>query len=258
MAQPLIGTSGWNYKSWRERFYPRDLPISSWLEFYADRFGAVEVNNTFYRLPEKKVFESWRNQTPASFKFVVKVSRFVTHMKKLIDAPEHVATLLERARGLGPKLDVVLFQLPPFLKFYPGRLRSLCEYVQNQSLVPSLRAALEVRNNSWFSPECVEILSSFNMALAFTDWPTLRVTGPVTADFIFVRRHGPQRSYSSDYSDEQLRQDARILEDALHRGLDARIFFNNDVEGFAVKNALSLQRMVETASRTRTESPALV
>src|SRR4051794_29967734 len=122
----FIGTSGWNYKAWAGGvFYPQGLKPAAWLEFYAHRFNSVEVNNSFYRLPERRVFETWRRGTPAHFVFPVKASRFISHMKKLLEPEEHAAMFLERAAGLGPKLHVVLFQLPPFWNFNGDRLLAL-------------------------------------------------------------------------------------------------------------------------------------
>jgi uncharacterized protein YecE (DUF72 family) len=206
----------------------------------------VEVNNTFYRLPEKRVFESWNAQTPEHFTFAVKASRFITHMKKLMDPEEHAALFLERASGLGEKLHLVLFQLPPFWKFNCERLGSLCRFLAGQTIVPGLRAAVEVRNPSWLGGACYDTLRDHNIALAFTDWPTVPVAAPVTADFVFVRRHGPAGLYSSDYSPPQLEADALRIREWRQQGRDVYEYFNNDVSGFAVKNAATLQQLVAT------------
>lgn len=238
----FIGTSGWNYKSWGAGlFYPSNVKSAEWLRFYTQSFGSVEVNNTFYRLPEKHVFESWREQTPRDFVFTIKASRFITHMKKLLEPEEHVATFLRRASGLERKLHVLLFQLPPFWKFNPDRLDALCRFVRNQKIMPGVRAALEIRHPSWNVDTCFAILRAHNVALAFADWPALKVTRPITADFIFVRRHGPAGLYSSEYSPEQLHADAKLIHGWLAEGQDVYAYFNNDVHGYAVKNAAFLQ-----------------
>jgi len=174
----------------------------------------------------------------------VKASRFITHMKKLLDPEEHVAMFLERASGLGPKLHVVLFQLPPFWKSNCTRLHALCEFIRSQRIVPGVRAALEVRNPSWLSPDCFEALRQHNVALAFTDWPALKVKEPLTADFVFLRRHGPEGLYSSDYSDALLQEDARQIRAWRAQGRDVYAYFNNDVHGYAPRNAATLKRLL--------------
>jgi uncharacterized protein YecE (DUF72 family) len=242
----FIGTSGWNYKGWAGGvFYPSGLKSAAWLDYYAARFNSVEVNNTFYRLPEKRVFTAWHDRTPDHFVFAVKVSRFITHMKKLLDPEQHVSLFLERASGLQKKLGVLLFQLPPTWRFNGGRLEALFEFVEQQRIVPGVRVALEVRHASWLGELCLGTLRRFNVALALADWPTLKVWGPVTADFTFVRRHGPEGLYSSDYSEEHLRRDAHQIREWSTQGRDVYAYYNNDAYGFAVKNALGLKERVE-------------
>jgi uncharacterized protein YecE (DUF72 family) len=154
-----------------------------------------------------------------------------------------VTLFLKRGSGLKGKLRMVLFQLPPFWKFNGERLDAFCDFVAQQKIVPGLRAALEVRNPSWLTEACFDILHKHNVALALTDWPQVKVTGPMTADFVFVRRHGPQGLYSSDYSDAMLQEDADRIRSWRSSGYDVYAYFNNDVQGFAVKNALTLKGM---------------
>jgi uncharacterized protein YecE (DUF72 family) len=240
-----IGTSGWNYKAWAGGvFYPEGLSTARWLDFYSQQFGSVEVNNTFYRLPEQRVFESWRDETPKDFVFAVKASRFITHMKKLADPQEHVALFLDRASGLGSKLELVLFQLPPFWKFNAERLAALGQFLSRQTIVRPLRVALEIRNPTWMTEACVHLLREHNIALVFADWPSLKLIEPVTADFVFVRRHGPAGLYSSSYTEDMLREEANRIQRWRAEGRDVYIYYNNDVCGFAPKNALSLQELL--------------
>jgi uncharacterized protein YecE (DUF72 family) len=224
--------------------YPEGLKPPQWLGYYARHFDTVEVNNTFYHLPEERVFETWREQTPVGFTFALKASRFITHMKKLAQPEEHVARFLRRASGLRHKLGIVLFQLPPFWKFNPERLERLCAFVRRQKIVPHLRAALEVRHASWLCEECFEMLRRHNVALVLADWPDLDVRGPLTADFVFVRRHGPGSLYASNYPDTTLRRDARSVRAWLAEGRDVHVYFNNDVCAYAVCNAQTLNRFV--------------
>jgi uncharacterized protein YecE (DUF72 family) len=239
----FVGTSGWNYKHWADGvFYPPGLPQPAWLEFYARTFGSVEINNTFYHLPERHVFEDWHDRTPAGFTFAVKASRFITHMKKLAEAERHVALFLERAAAMREKLGVVLFQLPPFWRFNAARLEGLLGFLRRQSIVPGVRAALEVRHPSWQCAECFHILGRHQTALVFADWPGCRVEGPVTADFAFVRRHGPAGLYASGYSPAALRHDAGRIRDWLADGMDVFAYFNNDACGYAVRDAQRLRK----------------
>ena len=240
----FIGTSGWNYRDWAGAFYPQGLKPSQWLDYYAQRFNTVEINNTFYRLPEKRVFEAWRHETPEDFKFAVKASRFITHMKKLADSEEHVTLFLKNARGLGDKLAVLLFQLPPFLKFNRERLDGLCAFLRTQRIVRDVRAALEVRNATWLCEECFNALRRHNIALVLADWPELDVQEPLTADFVFVRRHGPGSLYASNYPEAMLRGKARRIRAWLAASRDVFVYFNNDARAYAIHNAQTLKNLV--------------
>jgi uncharacterized protein YecE (DUF72 family) len=258
-GQAFVGTSGWIYRDWGGgAFYPADLKPARWLGYYSERFETVEVNSTFYRLPEKRVFERWREETPGDFTFAVKASRFITHMKKLAQPQEHVARLLERASGLGIKLSVLLFQLPPSWKLNLERIEELGAFLRRQTIVPRVRVALEVRQASWLCEECFETLRRYNIALVLDDWPDLNVRGPLTADFVFVRRHGPGSLYASSYADAALRRDAREIRAWLREGRDVHVFFNNDVRAYAVHNAQTLRRFLRQAAGRgkETESPS--
>lgn len=244
-ATAFIGTSGWIYKHWASGvFYPPGMPTAAWLEFYAERFNAVEVNNTFYNLPGPEVFAQWRARTPERFRFALKVSRFITHMKKLIDPQEHVARFLSHAAALGPKLGILLFQLPPSWKFNGSRLEDLLAYVQGQRFVPGIRVALEIRHCSWQCEECCKILRKYGAALAFSDWPGCTVTGPVTTPFVFVRRHGPGDLYASDYPPAALGAESSRIRAWLAEGRDVYLFYNNDVHGFALRDAQEVRRQL--------------
>ena len=241
-GRAFIGTSGWNYRGWVGPFYPKPTRPARLLEVYAEHFDSVEVNNTFYRLPEKTVFEAWRKQSPPNFTFAVKASRFFTHMKKLAHPEIHGALLLNRAKGLRGKLGVILFQLPRLWKFNGQRLEDLGAYLNRQRILPGVRAALEVRNPTWLSKECYQILSRHNIALAFADWPGVDVQKPLTADFVFLRRHGPGPLYASSYPEASLRREAWRIRRWLSQGRDVYAYFNNDVNAYAVHNARALRR----------------
>jgi uncharacterized protein YecE (DUF72 family) len=174
-----LGTSGWQYKDWRDRFYPAKLPQRLWLEHYAERFATVEVNNAFYRLPERDTFAQWRDRTPDDFVVVVKMSRYLTHIKRLREPAEPVARFMSRADALGDKLGPVLLQLPPTLKV---DLRALDETLAQ--FPESVRVAVEPRHVSWWTDELRELLTRRNAALCWADRRSRPLT-PLwrTADF---------------------------------------------------------------------------
>ena len=179
-----VGTSGWQYDDWRGPFYPNELAQRKWLEFYSSHFRTVEVNNSFYRLPERETFERWRDQTPSGFIVSVKASRFITHMKRLRDPEEPVALLWERATGLGDRLGPVLFQLPPRFPVEVERLRHLL------SVLPKgMRPAFEFRDPSWYTDDVFLLLDDAGAALVWPDRPGLRHTLPALGGWLYVRFH---------------------------------------------------------------------
>jgi uncharacterized protein YecE (DUF72 family) len=245
----LIGTSGYVYGDWRRRFYPARLPPSRWLPFYAERFPTVELNNPFYRLPQARTFREWRRAVPHGFVFAVKASRFLTHLKRLKDPAGPLRLLLTRARGLGDALGPVLFQLPGQFHVNVDRLDTFLAALARQRLVPDLRATLEVRHASWLVPDVMDRLRRANVALCFADWREVPVRDPVTADFVYVRRHGTTRPYGGSYTEAMLRADAADIRGWRRRGLDVYVYFNNDGRAAAVRNALRLREL--TGDRPR-------
>jgi uncharacterized protein YecE (DUF72 family) len=224
-----IGTSGWQYRDWRERFYPKGLPQRLWLEHYAGRYPVVEVNNAFYRLPERKTFEQWRARTPDGFRFAVKMSRYLTHVKRLREPAEPVARFLDRAAGLGDKLGPVLLQLPPTLRADLGVLEeTLAQFP------PGVRVAVEPRHATWFTDECRALLEKRNVALCWADRLGRPVTPLwVTADFGYLRLHEGRAEPRPRYG----RQALRTWIERLHGVREGFVFFNNDPGGAAVADA---------------------
>ena len=219
--------------------------MRAWLGHYAGRLDTVELNSAFYRLPSITAYQGWRAQVSARFCFAVKASRFLTHMKKLRDPRDPLRRMLTRARHLGPTLGPVLFQLPAFLRADLRRLDAFLLALDRQRYVPRLRAVLEVRHASWLEDAVITRLRNANVALCFHDWRELPVTEPVTASFVYVRRHGtaPER-YHGAYTEAMLRADARAIRAWRRDGLDVYVYFNNDFEGHAWDNALRLKRLV--------------
>jgi uncharacterized protein YecE (DUF72 family) len=245
----FLGTSGWVYPHWRRRLYPPDLPTREWLPFYARHFATVELNNPFYRLPAKVAFERWRALVPDDFVFSVKASRYLTHLKRLKAPRAPLDRLLRRIRPLGATLGPVLFQLPPQFHVNVPRLRTFLGALERQPHLAELRAVLEVRHPSWLVPHTFDLLRKAGVALCFHDAGSQPVTAPVTADFVYVRRHGTGAHYHGSYPEPMLRADARQIRHWLGDGLDVYVYFNNDGGGAAVRNAGRLGRLLAARSR---------
>jgi uncharacterized protein YecE (DUF72 family) len=235
-----IGCSGWNYAHWRHGvFYPERCPASRWLRYYARFFDTVELNNTFYRLPRTSAVARWATESPPRFVFAVKVSRYVTHIKRLVDVDRHLPLLLDRIDPLlrSPKLGPLLWQLPPTFRRDDDRLAAALAHFP-----PSLRHAVEFRHESWFVPEVMTLLRERNVALVIADRPEISSfqTHELTADFTFVRFHYGSRGIGGNYSERELDEWAGRIRGWSDRG-DVFAYFNNDWEGFAPRNALGLK-----------------
>jgi len=239
----FIGTSGWHYKHWLNGvFYPAGTTGSEMFEFYARHFNTVEINNSFYRLPTAKTFDAWRESAPRDFVFAVKASRFMTHMKKLKDAKRTSEKFFLVADRLEKKLGPILFQLPPRWKVNVERLAEFLEALPDKH-----RYAFEFRDESWIVPEVFRLLRKYNAAFCVHDFEEMKIPIEVTADFAYVRFHGPTSAkYWGSYSKAELRKWAQRI-DGWRAELSAvYVYFNNDPEGAAVRNALTLK---ELASR---------
>lgn len=240
-----IGTSGFHYKHWKGPFYPDRCPDSKLLEHYIQHFDTVELNNSFYRLPTAEAFDCWRNATPDRFIFVVKASRFITHNKKLKDPENALDNLLPRAVRLGPKLGPILFQLPPHWRINLARLEGLLEILPRE-----LRYAFEFRELSWMSPDVDAILKKFNAAFCIYELAGYHSPLHVTADFAYIRLHGPEPGkYQGSYSEKQLEAWARQIEIWSKELQAIYVYFDNDQAGYAAANALTLKDMVFTNQR---------
>ena len=240
-AKVLVGTSGYVYDHWRQRFYSEKLSKPKWLEFYASHFNTVELNNTFYRLPSEAAFANWRDSTPGDFTFAVKVSRFITHIKRLKDAEEQVETFLSKAKILGDKLGPLLYQLPPNMHRNDERLEAFL------SILPrKMKHVVEFRHQSWLEKGVFETLHKYNVGFCIFDMPDLSCPLVATADFAYIRFHGSTGLYRSCYSDDELAGWAKKLTDLAASLKTIYIYFNNDAEAFAVKNAMTLRGYLKT------------
>jgi len=250
-----IGTSGWQYRDWRGRFYPERLPQSRWLECYAEHFATVESNNAFYRLPERRTFEQWAARTPPDFVMAVKVSRYLTHILRLRDPEEPVARFVDRVEGLGSKLGPVLVQLPPQLRRDDERLARTLE-----QFPASFRVAVEFRHPSWFVDEVRQLLTERHVALCLAD--RRRPLTPVwrTADWTYVRFHEGRSAPRPCYGRAALASWARRLADTWTPDEDVWAYFNNDPRGCAPRDAAVFGRLVARAGLrpTRVSDPGEV
>ena len=240
-SKAYIGTSGWNYKSWRDDFYG-DTPQKEWLRFCADRFTGIEVNGTFYRLQEKSTFEKWRDQTPETFRFAIKGHRYVTHNKKLLDVEESVIRCRESASPLGERLTAVVWQLPAFLKKDTDRLEKFLDALRRWK---STRHAIEFRHKSWFDDKVAERLKRHAVAVCISDAPDWPMWEEVTTDLVYIRLHGHTRKYASSYSKHSLRKWAARIRDWLDENRVVHAYFDNDAEGAAPHNARALLEMLD-------------
>lgn len=235
-----LGTSGWVYPHWRERFYPPALPQRAWLGVYARTFETVEINRSFYRLPSPEAAAAWAAEVPEGFCFAVKASRYLTHMKKLKDPEEPLSRLLEAIAPLGPKLGPILFQLPPRWRFDAERLDRFLAVLPREG-----RHAVEFRDPSWFNASAYRLLERYGVALCVVSFPGVPVVWEVTAPFTYVRLHGATRAYDYLYSPSELEDWASGIERLARQGLDAYVYFDNDAHGYAVENALALRGMLQ-------------
>ncbi|WP_327005288.1 DUF72 domain-containing protein [Dactylosporangium sp. NBC_01737] len=231
----LIGTSGWQYRDWRGRFYPQELPQRCWLEHYAGVFGTVEVNNAFYRLPERATFEAWRERTPEDFVVAVKASRYLTHVRRLRDPREPVERLMDRARGLGGRLGPVLLQLPPTMRVDMEALDATLA-----AFPAGVRVAVEPRHDSWWVDEVRQVLRDRGAALCWADRGSRPAT-PLwsTGDWGYLRLHEGRATPWPRYGRTALDTWAGRLE----RFTDSYVYCNNDPGGAAVQDALTLARL---------------
>jgi uncharacterized protein YecE (DUF72 family) len=233
-----IGCSGWVYPHWREVFYPKGIPQRAWLAYYAEHFDTVEVNNTFYRLPKPAAVECWAEQSPPGFTFAVKVSRYLTHIKRLTMVEAGMKRFYEPLEALtsSEKLGPLLWQFPPNFQRDTERLSSaLAE-------LPQGRHAFEFRHESWFTDEVYDLLREQGVALVIGDESSRWTSTPLvrTADWTYLRFHHGSRGRHGNYSESELAKWARRIAQ-WRRDTEVYAYFNNDWEGNAIRNARLLK-----------------
>ncbi|MFZ5789341.1 MAG: DUF72 domain-containing protein [Pseudomonadota bacterium] len=246
-GQAFVGSSGWSYDHWVGLVYPERAKPRDWLAHYAKRLGTVEINASFYHLPKPEMLEGWAERTPAGFRFAVKAWRRITHYRRLVDCAEPLTVFIERVAALGPKLGPVLFQLPPRFGLDLDRLTAFL------ALLPEdRRFAFEFRDPSWHVEPVYRALAAKNAA--FCPFQLGKLAGPrvVTADFVYVRLHGPKARYRGDYSKAALAGWAKWLRTQMKAGYDTYVYFDNtDEADYAVRDAERLAAMLAEPSRKR-------
>lgn len=237
MARFYCGACGWNYPHWKETFY-EGARQKDWLTRYAAHFDTVEINNSFYRLPETATFRKWRDSTPEGFTFAVKASRYLTHIKKLAEPQEPLQRLLDRSAGLGEKRGPILYQFPPNWLIDLGRLEAFL------AMLPSdIRHVFEFRNESWQTEAVWSMLQRYSAAYCVMDSPGLPLHLTTTAAFSYVRMHSGGERTHGNYTNAALTKWADRVRRMLELG-DVYVYFNNDIHTYAVHNALTLRKMV--------------
>jgi uncharacterized protein YecE (DUF72 family) len=244
-----VGCSGWQYQHWRGDFYPAELPQSRWFAHYALAFDTVEVNNSFYRLPEAATFAKWRDQAPPRFVYAVKASRFLTHMKKLKDPEDLLRRFYTRARHLGSHLGPILYQLPPRwplnLERFEIFLRALSKLSASAKAPARLRHVVEFREPSWYDDRVFSLLEDHRVALCLHDMRGSATDRIAIGPFVYTRFHFGTQKYGGRYDDRRLDRWAEWLADRAASGLDVFAYFNNDTGGHAPRDAVRLRSLID-------------
>jgi uncharacterized protein YecE (DUF72 family) len=244
MMRIRIGCSGWNYRHWRGRFYPRGLPQKHWFAFYAEHFDTVEINNSFYRLPPAETFGKWRDQAPPDFRYAVKANRFLTQAKKLKDCAEPLARMLAPVRALGDRLGPILYQLPPRFRINLERLESFLRLLPND-----VTSVFEFRDRSWYVAETYALLDRYGAAFCVHDMTGFASARIAVGPIAYVRFHGAGGKYWGRYADEALLSWTDWLVAQAREGRPVWAYFNNDIDAHAIDDARTLKAMVARAAR---------
>lgn len=239
MAKAIIGTSGWQYPDFEGRFYPENLKKSEQLSYYGKHFHSVEINNTFYQLPQKTTIQKWVNQTPRDFVFSVKASRYITHVKNLLEPEETLPNFFDRISQFENKCGPILFQLPPHWQINVERLENFLKHLPRD-----YRYTFELRNQTWFTEEIFSILQKHDIAFCVYDFNCRKSPRITTTDFVYIRLHGPGKAYHDPYDEQSLQRWANRIEDWLDEKKDVYCYFDNTYRGHAWDNAQTLLRMI--------------
>src|ERR1700709_328717 len=240
MARILIGTSGWHYKSWRGPFFPQGLPLKAQLQFYASQLPTAELNGVFYRTPTPSAVKGWRDQTGKDFVFAWKASKFITHWKRLSGNSINSLELLEnRLSFLGNKVGPILFQLPPNFRADADRFGKFLKMLRKKR-----RYSFEFRDPSWYAPQILRMLAEQNISLCLSDHHDAPAPWKRTADFVYIRGHGPGGCYKGHYPTNALTEWAKRIRSWKKQGNDVYVYFDNDQKSAAPADALKLRQMI--------------
>jgi uncharacterized protein YecE (DUF72 family) len=234
-----IGTSGWHYNHWKERFYPAGLAKNKWFEYYARHFETVELNNTFYQLPKEETLQRWYELAPKGFVYSVKANRYITHIKRLKDPADELERFRQRIDILKEKLGPVLYQLPPSMHKDLGLLKDFLKLLGKRRM-----CVFEFRHESWFEQDCYELLEQFNAGFCIHDLQGMKVPRIVTSDVIYIRFHGPAGKYRGNYTGIMLKGWAKWIRQHMKDVRNIYIYFNNDTNAYAVYNAGKLKELI--------------
>ncbi|MFW5821569.1 MAG: DUF72 domain-containing protein [Bacteroidota bacterium] len=233
-----IGCSGYHYNDWRGKFYPEDLKKEEWLEYYTEHFNTVEINNTFYQIPEKKTLKEWMKTTPKDFRFAVKGSRYITHMKKLKDPEEHLDNFYEGIEALMDKTEIILWQLPGNLHKNKEKIENFCDLLNKD-----FKNVIEFRHKSWFDEEIYELLAKYDVISCSLSAPDdLPEELEDRTGTSYLRFHGKKEWYDYNYSKRELEKWSKKIEDS--EAKDHYVYFNNDHEAHSAENAQTLKELL--------------
>jgi len=235
-----VGTSGWTYDHWKGCFYPEGLPKSRWFHFYSSLFPAVEVNATFYRTFKDQTYLNWRKRAPQGFGYVLKAPRIITHRKYLLDVKEEIETFYRSSTLLEDRFEMILLQVAPGTPYDLERLKKALLAFPDPS-----RVAVEFRNPHWLNPQVEALLREVGAAFCNVDSPRQKLTDTLTSERAYLRLHGRGHWYSYNYSTSELEEIADLARKLADRGVvRVYVFFNNDFEGYAPANAMTLLKML--------------
>jgi uncharacterized protein YecE (DUF72 family) len=240
-TQIYIGTSGWSYDHWVERFYPDELKKNEWFPFYAQFFNTVELNMSFYRYPFKNMLKGWKNKMPENFKMTFKANRQITHRKKFHEVADATEKFYNMTETMGDNTGCILFQTPPSFQCDEGNFRTMLQFMDN--LDKKYHNVLEFRHPSWWNEDVKKLLKAHNAAFCTVSGLEMPDENVITADFGYYRFHGPEKPYASAYTDQQLEEWASKIQESIDQNnlKEVYCYFNNDYFGYALQNAQSLK-----------------
>ncbi len=238
----FIGTSGWSYDDWKEKFYPENLKSNDWLNFYADYFNSVEINNSFYQLPSKDTLKGWFKKVPSDFVFSIKASRYITHLKKLKDPKDSLKKFLKRIKYLGHKRGPILFQLPPNWHINTDRLKKFIKLLLKQGKDETY--VFEFRDPTWLDKKIKSILKNSSIGFCINDMIDENIDW-VTSNLVYIRFHGPNGYYAGKYKDEFLKKWAKKVSKWRQKGKRVFVYFNNDIKAHAIENGGKFKELIK-------------